>query len=110
MSAALPEVISRYFELDANRDHEAVVALFTGDATVIDEGETHRGLGQIRAWRAGPVQKYTYTTELLSSDGVATDRYLVTGRLTGNFPGGIVELTWDFTIADGRIAQLVIAP
>jgi hypothetical protein len=110
MAAALPEVISRYFEIDADRDDEAIIALFAGDATVTDEGATHRGLEQIRAWRAGPVQKYTYTTELFSSNAVAADRYLVTGRLTGNFPGGIVDLTWDFTIADGRITQLVIAP
>ena len=110
MSAVLPEVISRYFELDADRDDEAIILLFTDDATVIDENESHRGVEQIRAWRAGPVQKYTYTTELFSSDAVATDRYIVSGRLTGNFPGGIVHLTWDFTIADGRITQLVIAP
>lgn len=110
MSAVLPEVISRYFELDADRHNEAIIALFADDATVIDEGETRRGLEQIRAWRAGPVQKYTYTTELFSSDAVATNRYRVTGRLTGNFPGGIADLTWDFTIADGRITKLMIAP
>jgi ketosteroid isomerase-like protein len=103
-------VISRYFELDADRDDEAIVALFADDATVIDEGEARRGLEQIRAWRAGPVRKYTYTTELFSSETVASDRYLVTGRLTGNFPGGVVDLTWDITIADGLIKQLVIAP
>ena len=110
MSAAPPDVIARYFELDANRDDEAIIRLFADDATVIDEGETRRGLAQIRNWRAGPVRKYTYTTEVFSSDAVALDRYLVTGRLTGNFPGGTADLTWDFTIADGLITRLVIAP
>jgi hypothetical protein len=38
------------------------------------------------------------------------DRYLVTGRLTGNFPGGTADLKWDFTIAGQRIAWLIIAP
>jgi hypothetical protein len=38
------------------------------------------------------------------------DRHAVTGRLTGNFPGGTAELKWDFTVTDGRIRQLVIAP
>ena len=40
----------------------------------------------------------------------AADRFVVTGRLTGNFPGGTAELKWDFTVAGDRISQLVIAP
>jgi hypothetical protein len=35
---------------------------------------------------------------------------VVTGRLTGNFPGGTAELKWDFTVAGGRIGRLIIAP
>jgi hypothetical protein len=35
---------------------------------------------------------------------------VVTARLTGNFPGGTVELKWDFTVADGRIRRLTVAP
>jgi hypothetical protein len=38
------------------------------------------------------------------------DRYRATGRLEGNFPGGTVELKWDFTIARGLITRLEIAP
>ena len=38
-----PEVVSRYFELDAERDVDGVTALFTDEATVVDERETHRG-------------------------------------------------------------------
>jgi hypothetical protein len=41
---------------------------------------------------------------------LTADRFVVTGRLTGNFPGGIAELNWDFTVAGDRISQLVIAP
>jgi hypothetical protein len=32
--------------------------LFTGEATVVDERETHRGKAAIRAWRAGPASRY----------------------------------------------------
>jgi hypothetical protein len=32
------------------------------------------------------------------------------GRLTGNFPGGTADLTWDFTITADKISRLVIAP
>ena len=33
-----------------------------------------------------------------------------TGRLIGNFPGGIADLKWDFTIAGQQITRLTIAP
>jgi hypothetical protein len=103
-------VIRRYFELDANRDIDSIVALFTDDAIVVDEGETRQGAAEIRAWQVGPASKYTYTTEVLDTLAVEADRLVVTGRLTGNFPGGSAKLTWDFTVAGGRISRLVIAP
>ena len=40
-----PDVVSRYFVLDAQRDVEAIVALFSVDPTVVDEGEARRGHG-----------------------------------------------------------------
>ena len=110
MSTATPEVISRYFDLTAERETEAIVALFADDATVLDEGATRHGLDEIRAWRNGPATAYTYTTELFATELFGPDRYLIMGRLTGNFPGGIADLKWDFTIADGRITRLAIAP
>ena len=111
MSATdVPEVISRYFALDANRAIDPIVALFSDDATVTDEGETRHGTAQIRDWQIGPASKYTYTTEILGTNPLAVDRFVVTGRLTGNFPGGVVELKWDFTLSGDRIIRLVIAP
>ena len=110
MSTMLPEVVLRFFELDAVRDIEAIVALFADDATVIDEGETRHGTAAIHTWQTGPASKYTYTTELINSETLTPDHHLVRGRLTGNFPGGTAELTFDFTIADQRITRLAIAP
>ena len=110
MSIKLPDVIAHYFDVTAERDSDAIVALFADDATVIDEGTTRRGLEEIRAWRNGTATAYTYTTELFSSDEIGTGRYLVAGRLTGNFPGGTADLEWEFTIADDHITRLVIAP
>ena len=106
----VPDVIRRYFVLDADRDIELIVALFSDDATVVDEGETRHGTMAIRAWQAGPASRYTYTTDVLGTDALSADRLVVTGRLTGNFPGGTVVLKWDFTVAGDRVSQLVIAP
>jgi hypothetical protein len=113
MSTTAPapaDLIRRYFELDAGRDINSIVALFNDDASVVDEGETHHGTAEIRAWQLGPASRYTYTTEVLDTVARAADRHVVTGRLTGNFPGGSAELKWDFTVAGGRISRLVIAP
>jgi len=108
--ADLPAVIRNYFALDADRAIDSIMALFTDDATVIDEGETRHGTAQIRAWQDGPASKYTYATEVLGADALAANRYIIAGRLTGNFPGGTAELKWDFTLAGDQINQLIIAP
>jgi hypothetical protein len=110
IASAPAEVVRRYFELDADRDVDAIVALFGDDATVVDEGETRHGTMEIRAWQLGAASRYRYATEVLGAVALEPDRYVVTGRLTGNFPGGTAELKWDFTVAAGRICRLVIAP
>jgi len=106
----VPDVIRRYFALDADREIDSIVALFSDDATVIDEGETRHGTAAIRAWQTGAASQYTYRTDVLDTAALAADRFVVTGRLTGNFPGGTAELRWDFTVAGDRISRLVIAP
>jgi hypothetical protein len=104
------DLIRRFFELDAGRDVDALVALFGDDATVIDEGQTLRGTDAIRAWRTDVASKFTYTTEVRAITSHEPGRYVVDGRITGDFPGGVADLKWDLTIADDRIRRLAIAP
>ena len=105
----LPPVVRRYFELDPS-EIEQFVALFSADGTVVDEGETYHGTLAIRSWRAGPAVKYTYTTELSDAEADDGNRWLVSGRLIGDFPGGIADLHWEFKLAEELISRLVIAP
>ena len=37
-------------------------------------------------------------------------RYIATHRLEGNFPGGVVDLRYQFTLRGGHIELLVIEP
>ena len=104
------DVIRRYFDLDADRDIESIVALFSDDAIVVDEGETRHGTEEIRAWQVGPASKYTYTTTVAAIEPTDSNRYRALARLEGNFPGGIVDLKWDFTVSGGQISRLEIAP
>jgi hypothetical protein len=106
----VPSVVRRYFDLDPRRDGDGFMALFSDDATVVDERETRRGTDEIRAWRDGPVTKYRFATEVVAVDDDGPGRYLVTGRITGDFPGGTADLRWDFTVAGEQITRLVIAP
>lgn len=104
------DVIRRFFALEAARDLDDMIALFADDATVLDESQTRQGTDAIRAWRAEVASKYTYTTEILAITNGDPGRVLVEGRITGDFPGGVADLKWDFTIAEDRIRRLVIAP
>ena len=105
------DVIRRYFELDAGRDIDAIVALFSDDATVVDEGEdASRDRRDPRLADRPGVEVHVHHRGPRHRSLLNADRHVVTGRLTGNFPGGTAELKWDFTVAGGRITRLVIAP
>jgi ketosteroid isomerase-like protein len=106
----VPPIVMRYFALDAGDDVEAVVALFTEDATVTDEGETRRGTDAIRAWRTGPAAEYEYATTITGSENLSEGQFRVIARLVGNFPGGTADLKFDFTVENDRIRALKIAP
>ena len=41
---------------------------------------------------------------------IGDNRFRVTGRLDGNFPGGTANLNFHFTLAGGLISYLKIAP
>ena len=104
----LPEPIAAYFAADT-RDGEAVARCFTKRAVVKDEGHTHSGIAAIKAWKTAASAKYSYTSEpfaLEHKDGC----YIITSRLTGNFPGSPVDLRYAFRLERGKIAFLEIKP
>lgn len=104
----LPEPIAAFFRADS-RDGTAVADCFIRDGVVVDEGRTHTGRAAIEAWKADASTRYTYTTRPvgLERDG---RRYVVTGRVVGDFPGSPVDLRYLFTLERGRIATLEIVP
>ncbi|WP_161976355.1 nuclear transport factor 2 family protein [Mycolicibacterium sp. CH28] len=107
-------MISAYLAASERRDVDAIVACFSDDATVLDEGTQRRGLAEIRRWREDVDTTFEYTSKLMRwSAGGVTDRaqrYDVTLHLQGNFPGGGVDLVNSFTVRDGHIADLRIVP
>lgn len=103
----LPPPIAAYFSAD-KLNPEAVVRCFTKDAVVKDEGRAHVGLDAIRAWKMEASRKYSYTSEafaIADKDG----RHLVSSRVSGNFPGSPIDLSYDFRLERGLIASLEIS-
>ena len=108
MKLNLPEPIGAYFSADTG-DSEAVAQCFTDSAVVKDEGHTHYGRAAIKQWKAEASAKYQYTSEPFAceqNDG----KFVVTSRLTGNFPGSPVNLRFCFLLEGDRIASLEILP
>jgi ketosteroid isomerase-like protein len=108
--AQLPESISQYLAARQSRDTDAAAGCLTQDATVIDEGNTYTGPQQIRDWLANSASEYTYTSELTGALRIDDDRYVAINHLEGDFPGGVVDLQYKFTLYDGRISQIIIEP
>ncbi len=67
------ELIDRYFDLAPRPDAGAYFAQFADDAAVEDEGQAHRGIAAIRAWRS-KVPRVAYT--------VHDVKFAANGRIT----------------------------
>src|SRR5688572_22570221 len=108
MNLNLPDPVAAYFTADT-QDSESVAQCFTDDAVVKDEGHTHRGRAAIKKWKAEASAKYQYTSELLACEQ-QDGKFVVTCRLTGNFPGSPVELRFCFGLKGDKIASLEVMP
>jgi hypothetical protein len=109
MLTALPPIVAQFVEAGNARDLDRFIACFASDAVVEDEGKTHNGIAEIREWNRQTHNRYTYTAEpvdLVERGGQA----ILTATLAGDFPGSPIDLTYEFTIADGTIAALSIHP
>jgi hypothetical protein len=109
----IPTVIQSYFESAARRDAgalDAIVATMVPDVVVVDDGRTWTGHAGVRSWKASVDSAFDYSTELTGVSETGPASYVVTGRITGNFPGGQVDLYYSFDLADDLITRLEISP
>lgn len=107
----LPPVLVRYLAAGSDpSSRSTIVDLFAASSRVVDEGIEYTGIDAIAGWLARAGSEYTYTTTLLGQRRVNADRWVVLARLDGDFPGGVADLRYRFTISDQHILDLVIAP
>ncbi len=106
--AKLSGPIANYIAAANAQDIDAVAANFREVAVVRDEGQSHQGIAAIRQWAAEVSKKYQPAVEAL--DVAQLDgRTIVTGRVSGDFPGSPIELRYAFTLNGGRIERLEIS-
>ena len=107
----LPDNVKKFMTALDSRQGARALTLFTADAVVTDEGRDHSGPDEIEDWLTASVSEseYTYTTEFTgaTTSGTTVD---VVQHLEGNFPGGVVDLHYRFTLDGALIDRLVIEP
>ncbi len=101
MKTQLPQPIATYMQATNAHDTDALLACFTADAVVTDEGQEYHGVSQIRAWREKTNEQYQFTLEVtdIAEGGNET---IVTTLVSGNFDGSPVQLHFHFTVAKTR--------
>lgn len=109
MSGELPPIITAYFAGTNAHDVEACAACFSENASVRDEGVERSGLAEIRIWKAEVIEKYRMSVDIVDAKtGDSAGQFVVTGRVTGTFPGSPVEIPFRFRLDGGKIARLEI--
>jgi ketosteroid isomerase-like protein len=106
----LAATIRGYLAAHAARDADAAIGAFAPDAVVVDDGRTFTGTAEILDFLSRSATEFTFTTELIGAQRLDDETWVATNRLEGDFPGGVVELGYRFTLLGDRIAELVIAP
>lgn len=106
MNTELAPVIAAFFHASNTREFSDFLSLFTPDAHVNDEANDHYG-AEIAQWidRATADTKPTADVTGITGDG---EQFIITAEVSGNFPGSPVQLRYDFTLKDGKIATLLI--
>lgn len=108
MTTSLHPTIRTYLDAHTAGDHDTAVRTFSPDAEVTDQGETFRGTDEVDRFLRHAGSEYTYTSEELGAEQLDDAHWVVAIRLEGDFPGGVAELRYRFTLADGLITGLSI--
>ena len=107
MTEKLPRVLADYFDATNAHDVGAMIATFTEDAIVHDEGRDHVGVSAIRAWMKETIEKYDYKVEPIESSRNGSSAVVLVS-LRGQFPGSPITLQYAFTLSGERVARLEI--
>lgn len=106
----LPATVGDFLAAHEARDVDTGIRAFTPTAVVTDEGQTSRGTDEILRFLSKAGSQFSYTTTLTDVRRTGDEGWVASHRLVGNFPGGVADLDYRFTMDGDLIAELVIAP
>ncbi|AZR31061.1 nuclear transport factor 2 family protein [Xanthomonas vasicola] len=101
----LPEPIAAYFAAEHNPD--ALAQCFTAHAVMTDDGHSYTGIDAIKTFMAEASAKYNALSvpfAIEREDGI----HCVRAKVSGNFPGSPVVLSYRFRLERGLIASLQV--
>ncbi len=98
-AARLPEVVTTYLRAHDSKDFDTAISTFAPDAIVVDDGKTYRGTPSIRSWLAASATEFTFTSEPRGQILVDDRHVTVINHIEGNFPGGRLDLRYQFELA-----------
>jgi hypothetical protein len=105
---SLPDTITTFMTTLTTPEDGRALDAFTTDAVVTDEGRDYTGRDEIGAWLTASAGEYTYTSTFTGA--TTTDAGVDVGQhLEGDFPGGVADLHFRFTMDGASISRLVIA-
>ena len=106
MNLKLPSIIQKYVEASNKHDVKSILACFSDDAVVRDEGREFRGK-EIRTWIVETIEKYKFHFKPVSiKDNNA--EMVVAIEVSGTFPGSPVTPDYHFTMDKEEILALAI--
>jgi ketosteroid isomerase-like protein len=105
----LPAAIRSYLAAHAARDTNTAIEAFSLDAVVVDQGRTFRGTDEVLEFLRSAGAEFDYTTELVDAQRIDDEHWVATNHLEGDFPGGVADLAYRFTMDGDRITALTIA-
>ncbi|CUR62456.1 conserved hypothetical protein [metagenome] len=104
----LPTTVHAFLAAHTAREVDAAARTFTTDAVVTDQGETFRGSERVRHFLEHAGSEYTYTTELVRARRVDERHWVAEIHIDGDFPGGVADLDYAFTLDGDLISELTI--
>jgi ketosteroid isomerase-like protein len=107
MTIKLPRIINDYVNASNRHDVKSILACFSEEAVVRDEGKEFRGKEMIESWIVRTIEKYKFQFKPLSvkeDDG----EVVVSVEVSGTFLGSPVTLDYHFKLENEKILSLAI--
>lgn len=109
MNIQLTSLTARFVESMNAQNSADFMSCFNRDAIVEDEGNTHHGIAEIQAWIEEAFVKYQPILKVTAATFSETGA-VITGSVSGTFPGSPIVLHYHLTITQNQIAALKCMP